>query len=245
MSARGHSRRNDDGSRKINAVPNANAGSASQSREDGVRKRVRFARDPKDKRDRSANARPTGPLLKKIKLENYVTMAQVLDREMRDCCEVRLTSFAPSVTFKQVKKVCKGAVEVRAGYHGKKIAWVFAKYLSQEEAAAAARTLQGTVMEGSRVKVSYQGHQWKEQATRPRLLYNTLDVQRLPKRYRTAGKVASIFPTGRVLMVNNKGSAQVKFKSPEALLAAVRKPRSQSVNGTPLRFAFAVERRRA
>ncbi|KAH8029985.1 hypothetical protein HPB51_006191 [Rhipicephalus microplus] len=180
------------------------------------------------------------PLSKKVRLEEFVPASQVIDRELRDRYEVKLSSFALRTTFQQVRDVCKGAVQIRVGHHGRLLAWAFARYASEEEAASAANALQGTVLDGARIKVSYCGDKWKDPRHRPRHLLDTLDVQRLPSNCMTAAKVAAIFPTGRVLPVTTTGHAKVKFESTEELISVVRKPEFHVVGGKKLKFAIAV-----
>lgn len=178
--------------------------------------------------------------LKKIRLEDFLSASQVIDYEKRDRCEVKLSSFADRTSLRQVANVCKGALQIRTGFHGNQLAWAFARYASEEEAAAAARALQGTVLEGARIKACYCGDKWTSPERPPRYLYDTLDVQRLPRKYRTVATVATLFPTGRVLMVTNTGHAKVKFRSGAELVAAVKKRECQVVEGQELKFALAV-----
>ncbi|KAL3184002.1 hypothetical protein MRX96_006317 [Rhipicephalus microplus] len=152
------------------------------------------------------------PLSKKVRLEEFVSASQVIDHELRDRYEVKLSSFALRTTFQQVRDVCKGAVQIRVGHNGRLLAWAFARHASEEEAASAANALQGTVLDGALIKVSYCGDKWKDPRHRPRHLPDTLDVQQLPSNCMTAAKVAAIFPTGRVLSVTTTGHAKVKFE---------------------------------
>ncbi|KAL1433695.1 hypothetical protein MTO96_012232 [Rhipicephalus appendiculatus] len=108
------------------------------------------------------------------------------------------------------------------------------------EAASTARALQGTVLDGARIRVSYCADKWRNPERRPRYLYDTLDVQSLPRKYRTAATVGTLFPTGRVLMVTNTGHAKVKFGSGAELIAAVKKRECHVVEGQKLKFALAV-----
>ncbi|KAL1471450.1 hypothetical protein MTO96_039915 [Rhipicephalus appendiculatus] len=183
--------------------------------------------------------------LKKVRLEEFVPASQVIDHELRDRYEVKLSSFALRTTFQEVRDVCKGAVQIRVGHNGMVLAWAFARYASEEEAASAAKALEGTVLNGAHIKVSYCGDRWKDPRRRPRYLPDTLDVQRLPSNCRTTAMVAAIFPTGRVLMVTQTGHAKVKFGSTEELIAAVRKPECHVVGRKKLKFAMAITNRAA
>ncbi|XP_075729307.1 uncharacterized protein LOC142771555 [Rhipicephalus microplus] len=184
------------------------------------------------------------PPLKKVRLEEFIPSSQVIDYEKRDRYEVKLSSFAEGTTLRQVSDVCKGALQIRTGFHGENLAWAFARFASQEEAASTARTLQGTVLNGARIRVTYCGDKWKNPQRPPRYLYDTLDVQQLPRKHRTAATVATLFPTGRVIMVTNTGHAKVKFRSGAELVAAVRRRECQVVEGQKLKFALAVNFRK-
>ncbi|KAH7976534.1 hypothetical protein HPB52_015875 [Rhipicephalus sanguineus] len=248
---------NSDGQRDANSLPEDGAASSSHGvaaiDSDAQRPKLATEDGPGTSRapEQTAPKRPRSPdtygcsSLKKVRLEEYVPASQVIDHELRDRCEVKLSCFAVRTTFRQVADICKGALQVRVGHHGRMLAWAYARYASEEEAAAAAQALQGTVLEGARIKVSYCGEKWKDPARRPRYLPDTLDVQRLPSNSMTMAKVAAIFPTGRVLMVTNTGHAKVKFGSTEELIAAVRKPQCHVVGGKKLKFAIAITSRPA
>lgn len=142
-------------------------------------KRVHVTRGPQQNHDRT-NARVRGhqgPVLRKINLERYVRKARVFDHESRDLTEVRLTSFPESTTLRQINNISKKAEEIRSAYQGKHLAWVVARYQSEDDVVAAVRALVETLVEGVHIKVSYCGHRWKNPRTRPVHLYNVLEVR--------------------------------------------------------------------
>ncbi|KAH7975946.1 hypothetical protein HPB52_006823 [Rhipicephalus sanguineus] len=238
---------NSDGQRDANSLPEDGAASSSHGvaaiDSDAQRPKLATEDGPGTSRapEQTAPKRPRSPdtygcsSLKKVRLEEYVPASQVIDHELRDRCEVKLTwQTSARAPFKSASATMAECW-----------AWAYARYASEEEAAAAAQALQGTVLEGARIKVSYCGEKWKDPARRPRYLPDTLDVQRLPSNSMTVAKVAAIFPTGRVLMVTNTGHAKVKFGSTEELIAAVRKPQCHVVGGKKLKFAIAITSRPA
>ncbi|KAH6922131.1 hypothetical protein HPB50_009671 [Hyalomma asiaticum] len=249
-SALARSRGDSDDQRETNSLPEDSAASSSRGEAgvdvqhrrpatDGGAGTSRGQQHTSSKRSRGWDACCCSAT-KRVKLEEYLPASQVIDHELRDRYEVKLSSFSARTTFRHVAGICKGAVQIRVGHNGRLLAWAFARYASEEEAQNAAKALQGTVLEGSRIKVSYCGDKWNDPTRRPQYLLDTLDVQRLPRKCRTAERVGAVFPTGQVLMVTNTGHARVKFPSTEALVEAVKKQECQVVEGEKLKFAMAV-----
>lgn len=255
MSTREQSLKNNDEQREADSLPEDGAGPSSQGAVDvdGEAQRQKPAKDLEIKTSRGrepidskrqTTGSPCCSPSRKVRLEEFIPASQVIDYELRDRYEVKLSSFAEGTKLSHVVDICKGVVQIRAGHNGQSVVWAFVRYASEEEAVTAAQALQGTVLNGAHIKASYCGERWSSPASRPEYLPDTLDVQRLPRKSRTAAEVAAIFPTGRVLMVTNTGHAKVKFSSSEELVAAVKKPECLIVRGEKLKFAMAVVSRK-